>query len=199
MATSTAQRTGIWIIAVVLTIGTLAGFIAMVLAPQNEATLAEKQQNDYAKMMKEMQEEQAKLNQPLEGYEASSFNADEVTELTVEVLKQGDGEEIKKGTKISANYFGWTSDGKIFDSTNKKGSELTPVDFTVIKPEDSADGSGVIHGWVDGLIGQKVGSIVKLRIPSDKAYMATDDGSGRPVGPLTFIVEIKEVVKSDDA
>ncbi len=186
MATSTAQRAGIWIIAVALIVGTLAGFIAMVLAPQNEAITAAEQQKEYEKMMKEYQEEQSKSNKPLDGYTAEPFNADEVTTLQVTTLVQGSGEELKADSKISANYFGWTSDGKIFDSTNKDGT-VTPIEFGL---------DGVIAGWTEGLTGVKVGSTVKLLIPADKAYGSTDDGSGRPVGPLAFIVEVKELVKS---
>ena len=201
MATSTAQRTGIWIIAIALTVGTLAGFVAMIIAPANDANDAKLAEASYEKQLEEFKKQQAeeqKANKPLDGYKAEKFDADKVTKLKVEILKQGSGDEIQKGSKISADYFGWTSDGKIFDSTNKEGSEAAPVDFVVIKPEDSEDGSGVITGWVDGLIGQKVGSTVKLIIPSSQAYSATDDGSGRPVGPLTFIVEIKALVKTDE-
>lgn len=189
MATSTAQRAGIWIIAVVLIVGTLAGFIAMILAPQNEAELAAQQEEEYAKMMKEYQDEQAKLNKPLDGYSAASFNADDVKELKVEVLKQGDGEELASNSKINANYFGWTSDGKIFDSTNKEGAEATPVEFGL---------DGVIEGWTEGLTGVKVGSTVKLVIPTEKAYGENAAASGRPAGPLTFIVEVKELVKASE-
>ena len=188
MATSTAQRTGIWIIAVVLIVGTLAGFIAMILAPQNEALTTAQQQKDYEKMMKEYQDEQAKVNKPLDGYTADAFNSDDVKELKVEVLKQGEGEELKGDSKISANYFGWTSDGKIFDSTNKDGT-VTPAEFGL---------DGVITGWTEGLTGVKVGSTVKLVIPTEKAYGETAAASGRPAGPLTFIVEVKELVKSSE-
>lgn len=183
MATSTAQRTGIWIIAVVLTVGTLAGFIAMILAPQNEAKDAERQQEDYARMMKEYQEEQRKANEPLDGYTAETFEADSVKELEVETLQEGSGEALKADSTISANYFGWTSDGEIFDSSKKNGT-VTPVEFGL---------NQVIQGWTEGLTGAKVGSTVRLTIPADKAYGSTDDGSGRPVGPLKFIVEIKEL------
>lgn len=185
MATSTAQRTGIWIIAVVLIIGTLAGFIAMILAPENESVIAEKKQQD---LIKQYQEEMAKANKPLDGYEATKFDADKVTKLEVETLKEGKGEVLNKDSTISANYFGWTSDGKIFDSTNKDG-EVEPIEFSL---------SGVIAGWTEGLTGVKAGSTVKLLIPAEKAYGSTDDGSGRPVGPLAFIVEVKELVKTDE-
>lgn len=183
MATSTAQRTGIWIIAIVLTVGTVAGFIAMILAPQNEATDAERQQAEYQKMMKEYQAKQQQANEPLDGYGAAAFDADGVKELHVETLKEGTGKQVGADSTISANYFGWTSDGKIFDSSKKSGT-ATPIEFSL---------NGVIKGWTEGLTGVKEGSTVKLTIPADKAYGATDDGSGRPVGPLAFIVEVKEL------
>lgn len=183
MATSTAQRTGIWIIAIVLTVGTIAGFVAMILAPQNDATDAARQQEDYKKMMAQYQEEQRKANRPLDGYAAETFDQNSVTALTVETLKEGSGEVLKADSKISANYFGWTSDGKIFDSTNKNGT-VTPVEFSLAQ---------VIKGWTEGLTGVKVGSTVKLTIPADKAYGSVDTGSGQPVGPLQFIVEVKEL------
>jgi FKBP-type peptidyl-prolyl cis-trans isomerase len=182
MATSTAQRTGIWIIAIVLTIGTIAGFIAMILAPQNQATDAERQQEEYQQMVKKYQAEQQKANEPLDGYSAEPFDAASVTDLKVETLKEGSGEQLASDATISSNYFGWTSDGKIFDSSKKSGT-VTPIEFSL---------NGVIAGWKEGLTGAKVGSTVKLTIPAEKAYGATDDGSGRPVGPLQFIVEIKE-------
>lgn len=178
MATSTAQRTGIWIIAIVLTIGTVAGFIAMILAPENEAKDTAAQKAEFEKIIAESQ----KANEPLDGYNAESFDASAVSELKVDTLVQGEGEALAKESTISANYFGWTSDGKIFDSSKKSGT-ATPIEFSL---------AGVIPGWTEGLTGVKVGSVVKLTIPADKAYGSTDDGSGRPVGPLQFIVEVKE-------
>jgi FKBP-type peptidyl-prolyl cis-trans isomerase len=183
MATSTAQRTGIWIIAIALTVGTIGGFIAMMLAPQNQAVDAERQQEEYEQMLKDYQEEQQKANEPLEGYSAKPFDAESVTKLEVETLKQGDGKVAAADSTISANYFGWTSDGKIFDSSRKSGT-TTPIEFSL---------NGVIEGWTEGITGVKEGSVVKLTIPADKAYGSEDDGSGRPVGPLQFIVEVKEV------
>lgn len=190
MATSTAQRTGIWIIAIVLAIGTIAGFIAMILSPQNDAKDAAKQQADYQKMIKQYQDQQkqsreanAASSQPLDGYSAEPFDAASVTALKVDTLVQGTGETVKSNSTITANYFGWTADGKIFDSSKKNGT-TTPIDFGLDQ---------VIKGWTEGLTGVKVGSVVKLTIPADKAYGATDDGSGNPVGPLQFIVEVKAV------
>jgi peptidylprolyl isomerase len=123
------------------------------------------------------------LNRPLDGYSATSFDADSVKELKVETLVEGSGETLKEDSKISATYFGWTSDGKIFDSSNKDGT-VTPAEFGL---------GQVISGWKEGLTGVKVGSTVKLTIPADMAYGSTDTGTGQPVGPLQFIVEVKEL------
>lgn len=67
-------------------------------------------------------------------------------DLKVTVLKEGSGSVVKEDSTITANYFGWTSDGSIFDSTNKNG-KVTPIDFSL---------TGVIQGWTKGLTGQKL-------------------------------------------
>lgn len=177
MATSKSQRIGIWVIAVIMAVGTIGSFFVIILANDN----AKVDQMAMQEQQKKLMEELAKSNKPLEGYEATPFDKETVTELGVEVLKEGEGEELAADSTITANYFGWTSDGKIFDSTNKDGT-VTPADFSL---------AGVIEGWTEGLTGQKVGSVVKLMIPADKAYGSVDTGGGRPFGPLAFIVEIK--------
>lgn len=185
MATSRGQRIGIWVITGALAIGTLAGFVAMMIAPGNEQIDAAQQQADTAKQLEEyrkQQEEARTHKKPLDGYKAAAFDKNSVKELKVEVLKAGSGEKLEADSTITANYFGWTADGKIFDSTNTDGT-TTPIDFGL---------GQVIKGWTEGLTGQKVGSTVKLSIPSDKAYGDTDTtGMGQPTGPLQFIVEIK--------
>ncbi len=133
--------------------------------------------------IKKQQEAQA-MNEPLTGFEATPFDKAGVTELKVETLKEGDGTAATAASTVNANYFGWTSDGKIFDSSQKNGT-ATPISFPL---------SGVISGWTEGLTGVKAGSTVKLTIPADKAYGVT--GSPPAIGanePLVFIVELKEV------
>lgn len=122
--------------------------------------------------------------EPLDGYSAASFDAASVTELKVETLQQPTGDvAATPESTVTANYFGWTSDGQIFDSSKKDGI-ATPIPFSL---------SGVITGWTEGLTGAKAGGVYKLTIPADKAYGATDDGSGRPFGPLVFIVDVQKV------
>ncbi len=179
MATSNAQRIGIWIIAIVMAVGTIGSFFAIILANDNQKVDQQNAQKSYEEALAESR----KANKPLDGYEAAAFDKSSVTELKVETLKQGDGPELQADSTIAANYFGWTADGNIFDSTNKDGT-TTPIDFGL---------NQVIKGWTEGLTGVKVGSVIKLSIPADKAYGDTDTGMGQPTGPLMFIVEVKEL------
>lgn len=179
MATSKSQRFGIWIIAIVMAVGTIGSFFVIILANDNAKLDQQQQQDQYQKLIDEMR----KSNKPLEGYQAEAFDKASVTELKVETLKQGDGAELKADSTINANYFGWTADGQIFDSTNKDG-KTTPIDFNL---------GQVIKGWTEGLTGVKAGSTVKLTIPADKAYGDVDSGTGQPTGPLVFVVEVKEL------
>lgn len=143
--------------------------------------------NDNAAATTELEDssnQQTVTAEPLDGYAAEPFDAAAVTELQVETLKEPTGETAATAeSTVTANYFGWTSDGQIFDSSKKDGV-VTPIPFSL---------SGVIAGWTEGLTGAKAGGVYKLTIPADKAYGSVDDGSGRPVGPLTFIVEVQKV------
>lgn len=186
MATSKNQRMGIWIITGALVLGTLAGFAAMILVPKNEQTDQQRQEKAYEEMMAqyaEQQKEDRKKNRPLKGHEAKPFDGDEIEKLKVEVLEKGEGKKLKADSTISANYFGWMPDGTIFDSTNKEG-KTEPTEFALDK---------VIEGWAKGLTGVRVGSVVRLTVPSDMAYGDTDNGMGSPTGPLKFIIEVKEL------
>ncbi|MGR0159896.1 FKBP-type peptidyl-prolyl cis-trans isomerase [Paenarthrobacter nitroguajacolicus] len=99
--------------------------------------------------------------------------------LSVKVLSEGSGEELKSSDKIDANYTGWRwEDSTKFDSSYDRGEAAT---FGL---------NQVIKGWTLGLTGQKVGSKVLLTIPTDLAYGPNAAAQKRPAGPLVFVVEI---------
>ncbi len=191
MATSTAQRTGIWIIAVVLTVGTLAGFIAMILAPQNEKTDAARLQASYAEYQKATDEYQKKLQAQADKYSAiyyagfsqystipAAFTAGDVKTLASRDIVVGSGEEIKQGTAYSAYYIGWNPKGKVFDQSIESGKLKSPI-----------AGGDQIVGWNEGVVGMKIGGVRELTIPSDKAYGPTERSADIPANtPLKFIV-----------
>jgi FKBP-type peptidyl-prolyl cis-trans isomerase FkpA/FKBP-type peptidyl-prolyl cis-trans isomerase FklB len=187
MATPRSQRIGIWAIAIVLTLGTLGSFLVMGLSVRNQSVdqaQQQKQYDEYLKQQKLASQLNADNSEPLAGYSARIFDPANVTKLNVEVLTEGTGEVIKATDSINSSYFGWTSDGKIFDSSKKKSTDDTPITFPL---------SGVIPGWTEGLTGVKVGSVVRLTIPSDKAYGAQGSGNIPADSPLEFIVEIHKI------
>lgn len=192
MAATKAQQIGIWIIAGVLTIGTVGGFISLVLSNDNSAKDSAQQQADYTKQIADQAAQakaQAQANADnsvaLDGYSAETFDPASVTALQKQILVAGTGDEVKSTDSINASYFGWTSDGVIFDSSKKKDTAKdTPVTFSL---------SSVIKGWTDGLAGQRVGSIVKLVIPADQAYGSTGSGIIPANAPLEFIVKINSI------
>jgi len=190
MATPRSQRVGIWIIAIVLAVGTLGSFLVMALSVQNQTAdqaQQQKQYDDYLAQQKVAAQQNADNSEVLTGYTTDKFDPTNVTTLKVETLKQGTGETVKVTDSINSSYFGWTSDGKIFDSSQKKGAADKPVTFAL---------SGVIKGWTEGLTGVKVGSVVRLTIPADKAYGAQGSGSIPANSPLVFIVEIHKIDNS---
>lgn len=190
MATPRSQRVGIWIIAIVLAIGTLGSFLVMALSVQNQSidqAAQQKAYNDAIAQQKAAAQLNADNSDALPGYATDKFDSTSVTALKVEILKEGTGEVVKSTDSINSSYFGWASDGKIFDSSKKKSSDDKPITFPL---------SGVIAGWTEGLTGVKVGSIVRLTIPADKAYGAQGSGVITANSPLKFIVEIHKIDNS---
>lgn len=194
--TPLSKRIGIIVISIIMLGGTVAGLAFAVFATQDQAvdpnTIAtNKAVEKYNEQMKEYEKQQAeerKKLRPLDGYtdKVGKFNADDVKELTVETLKEGDGATVGEKDTIKANYTGWLPDGTIFDSTKKEGSDASPISFSL---------QSVITGWTEGLSGQKVGGVYLLTIPSDKAY-GEQGTTGIPANtPLKFIVEIVSIEK----
>jgi len=191
MATTKSQRVGIWIIAIVLTVGTIGSFFALVLANKNSATDQASQQALQEKYNKALADYQAKVTAQadelsktyypiLSQYtgEVGAFNTDDVKTVTTKDLKVGDGEEIKSGTSYSAYYIGWNPEGKIFDQSIDGSKLKSPI-----------PGSGLIAGWTEGVTGMRLGGVRELSISSDKAY--AEKGSGDlipPNTPIKFIV-----------
>lgn len=104
------------------------------------------------------------------------------SELLIEDIVVGTGDEATAGKTVSTHYVGVAfSTGEEFDASWNRG---TPLDFRV--------GIGqVIQGWDQGLLGMKVGGRRRLEIPSDMAYGAS--GAGSAIGPneaLIFVVDL---------
>lgn len=178
------QRIGIWIIAIVMTIGTIGSFAVIILANSNSKQDQIRAQNEQDASIRALTDNL----EGFDGYTARVFDAATVTSLKVEILVEGTGEAVKVSDSINSSYFGWTSDGKIFDSSKKKDSRSdAPITFPL---------SGVIKGWTQGLTGIKVGSVVRLTIPAELGYGANGSGPIPPNAPLEFIVKINKIDNS---
>ena len=184
MATPKSQRIGIWIIAIVMAVGTFLSFYVMALGMQNTQADQTQALKDYNEQQKLAAQLNADNSEALAGYAARTFTASDITELKVEVLAEGTGAVIKTTNTVNASYFGWTADGVIFDSSKKKSTDDAPIDFSLAE---------VISGWTNGLAGQKVGSTVRLSIPADKAYGTQASGIIPANSPLEFIVTVHSV------
>ncbi len=100
--------------------------------------------------------------------------------LASKVLAKGMGtDHPEEQDAVSVNYTGWTTDGKMFDSSAKRGQ---PATFPL---------RGVIPGWTEGLQLMVVGEKRRLWIPEELAYK----GRQGPQGMLVFDVELLDIKK----
>jgi FKBP-type peptidyl-prolyl cis-trans isomerase len=106
--------------------------------------------------------------------------------LASKVLQAGTGDKKPAAADtVTVHYSGWTTDGKLFDSSVQRGQ---PASFPL---------NGVIKGWTEGLQLMVVGEKRRFWIPAGLAY-GENPGGGRPGGLLVFDVEllgIKEAPK----
>lgn len=98
------------------------------------------------------------------------------------VLATGKGGPKPKATDtVKVHYTGWTTDGRMFDSSVTKGE---PATFGL---------GGVIKGWTDGVQLMSVGDRYRFWIPFEMAYK---DNPSRPQGMLVFEIELLEIKDS---
>lgn len=95
--------------------------------------------------------------------------------LAYKVLKGGTGSVHPRSTsQVTVHYSGWTTDGKLFDSSVLRGQ---PATFPL---------NGVIGGWTEGVQLMVEGEKTRFWIPEKLAYQ----GKSAPYGLLVFDVEL---------
>ena len=99
--------------------------------------------------------------------------------LAYKVVKSGSGGDHPAPTSmVEVDYTGWTTDGKMFDSSLTRGSSTTfPLDK-------------VIAGWTEGVQLMKVGDTYRFWIPEGLAYKGSP---GKPKGMLVFDVTLLSI------
>jgi FKBP-type peptidyl-prolyl cis-trans isomerase len=102
--------------------------------------------------------------------------------LASKVLTKGTGTKHPSATsRVTVHYSGWTTDGKMFDSSVVRGQSAT---FPL---------NGVIAGWTEGVQLMVEGEKTRFWIPERLAY---DGAEGKPKGMLVFDVELIDFKKA---
>ena len=98
--------------------------------------------------------------------------------LAYQVLRPGAGtHHPSKADTVTVNYTGWTTDGKMFDSSLTRGAPSTfPLDR-------------VIPGWTEGMQLMVEGEKARFWIPERLAYQ----GNQPPFGTLVFDIELVKI------
>ena len=98
--------------------------------------------------------------------------------LAYKVLSAGTGARHPNSrSQVTVHYSGWTTDGKMFDSSVMRGEPATfPLD-------------GVIPGWTEGVQLMVEGQKMRFWIPESLAYK----GQSPPYGMLVFDVELIKI------
>jgi FKBP-type peptidyl-prolyl cis-trans isomerase len=98
--------------------------------------------------------------------------------LAYKVLQAGAGTRRPSAkSEVTVHYSGWTTDGRLFDSSVARGQ---PATFTL---------DGVIAGWTEGVQLMVEGEKTRFWIPEKLAYR----GESPPFGMLVFDVELVSV------
>ena len=102
--------------------------------------------------------------------------------LAWKTLSPGSGAKPSPSANVTVHYSGWTTDGKLFDSSRRRGQ---PTSFPLNR---------VIKGWTEGLQLMAQGESARFWIPAELAY-GHNPGGGRPGGMLVFDVELLSFVE----
>ena len=111
--------------------------------------------------------------------------------LASKILRVGLG-DVKPTLKstVVVHYTGWTTDGKMFDSSVARGE---PATAPMVRP----DGAPMfILGWMEALQLMRAGEKRRVWIPADLAYGKIPDSPDRkpnPKGMLVFDMELLQV------
>ena len=106
--------------------------------------------------------------------------------LASRVLQAGTGTAMPNAADtVSVHYTGWTTDGRMFDSSVERGE---PTSFPLNR---------VIAGWTEGLQLMVVGEKRRFWIPANLAY-GDDPRGGRPAGMLVFDVELLDIQRAPE-
>ncbi len=171
----------------------MAGFIAGTTGKEGSVkmTMQQAQAMAQAKMMqiksKNMEKQYGENKAAGEKFLAANKNKAGVKTLPsgvqYKVIKVGNGAMPADTSMVKVNYEGKTIDGKVFDSSYKRGQPL------------QLRANQVIKGWTEALVHMPVGSVWEVYIPQQLAYGDREQGQIKPFSALVFKIELLSVEK----
>ena len=170
----------------------MAGFIQGTLGKKGEMTVEQATKIAQLKMMaikaKNMEKEYGPNKIAGEKFLAANKKKPGVktlpSGLQYKVIKVGNGPIPSDTSIVKVNYEGRTIDGKVFDSTYKRGQ---PVELHA---------NQLIKGWTEALVRMPAGSIWEVYIPQNLAYGDREQGGEiKPFSTLIFKIELLSVGK----
>lgn len=194
LKTSLWQRIAILAAAVILIGGTLLTYVAVVLnSPSGDDTeaLINQLSEEYTAKGQEIAARGSALSpkyfddfvsykSQVKAYNSANANA---AGLEIKDLKVGTGKQLGDGdTDYMAYYIGWCADGSIFGSSFNDNDDPTSLAAPMI------GSSSMIEGWLQGIVGMKLGGVRQLTISGELAYADTQEICGGYNSPLKFIV-----------
>lgn len=166
----------------------MAGFVAGTTGKTDKVkmTVEQAQQIAQTKMMaikaKNMEQQYGPNKAAGEKWLAANKKKESVKTLPsgvqYKVIKVGTGAMPKDTSTVVVNYEGKTIDGKVFDSSYKRGEPIT------------LKANQVIKGWTDALVHMPVGSVWEVYIPQELAYGDREQGQIKPFSALIFKIEL---------
>jgi FKBP-type peptidyl-prolyl cis-trans isomerase len=119
------------------------------------------------------------IDRPVTPADVAAAPADATTTgsgLAYKVLRPGTGtEHPKRSSTVTVHYTGWTTEGKMIDSSVLRGQA---AEFGL---------DGVIAGWTEGLQLMTKGEKTRFWIPAKLAYA---NERGKPQGTLVFDIDL---------
>ncbi len=145
------------------------------MSPDSAMKLVEAQIEYYQEAFKRLNADFLVANAKKKGVKTTESG------LQYSIIKQGTGAVATDTTDVEVHYEGRLIDGKVFDSSYKRGQPAT------FKP------SQVIKGWTEALKLMPEGSIYELYIPYNLGY--GERGAGENIPPFATLIFKVEVLK----
>lgn len=189
VSTSSTQRVVIWVIAIVMAVGTLGSFFIFML-PGAQTPVKSQAQIDYEKQMAEYKKQMeacpdtatkptAKVDPAPTPPEIAPVES--ISELRTEDVTVGEGQEVKSGDCVELFFHGvLAKDAKAFQGGDNYATATPYRSLT----------SGFVPGFSKGLEGIKVGGERKIFIPAAQGYGGAAQGEIPANSDLIFAVKV---------